>query len=107
MRTRVSLAGTALDEYLAATLLGIRADINRPDLRIFPTVEVHYEPEPVAHTTKEIEQLKSYCVGGCFPTECGETLAQIMPPPQAGSRYLNIPASTVITRVWVVSEGDI
>ena len=89
------------------SVLKIRADINRSDLRIFPTVEVHYESAPVAHSVEEIEQFKSYCVGGNFTARCGEPVARIVPPPQPGTLYLNLPTDMVVARTWVVSGGDI
>lgn len=92
---------------LDGSVVKIRADINRPDLRIFPTIEIHFESEPVPHTGDEIEQFKSYCVGGGFSAECGESAVRIVPPPQPGTQYLNLPANMVVARTWVVSGGDI
>ncbi len=89
------------------SVLKIRADLNRPDLTVFPTVQVHYEENPVERTGVEIEEFKTYCVGGGFSDECGEPIVQILPPPQAGTRYLNLPANVVVARSWVVSGGDI
>lgn len=89
------------------TILRIRADINRDGLRMFPTVEVHYEPLPVARTAEEIEQFTSYCVGGGFSAECGVPIARIVPPPQPGNRYLNLPDNVIVARTWIVSGGDI
>lgn len=89
------------------SVLKIRADLNRPDLKVFPTVQVHFEELPVPRTGEEIEQFATYCVGGGFSEECGEPLVQILPPPQPGSRYLNLPENVIVARSWVVSGGDI
>ncbi len=93
--------------WFNGSVLTIRADLNEPDLSIFPTVQVHYEEAPVERTTVEIEQFTSYCVGGGFSSECGEPIVQIVPPPRAGSRYLNLPESVIVADSWVVSGGDI
>jgi uncharacterized protein YkwD len=89
------------------SLLRIRADINRSDINIFPTVEIYYEPETSPRTGAEIEQFTSYCVGGGFSAECGTPIARVVPPPQPGTRYLNLPDNVVVARTWVVSGGDI
>lgn len=89
------------------SVLKIRADLNQPDLTVFPTVQVHYEELPIEHTGIEIEQFTTYCVGGGFSAECGQPIVQILPPPQAGTRYLNLPENVVVARSWVVSGGDI
>ncbi len=89
------------------SVLKIRADLNSPDLKVFPTVQVHYEELPIARSGVEIEQFNMYCVGGGFSAECGEPLVHILPPPQPGSRYLNLPENVIIASSWVISGGDI
>jgi hypothetical protein len=89
------------------TTLRLRADINVPSVKIFPTVNVFREPLPEQHTAAEIEQFRSYCVGGGFSEECGTPVARVIPPPPPGSRYVNLPANVVVARSWVVSGGDI
>lgn len=87
--------------------LKIRADLVEPGTIIFPIALVHYEPEPQPHTAVEIERFTTYCVGGGFTPECGQPLVQIVPPPQPGTRYLNLPENIIVARSWVVSGGDI
>lgn len=89
------------------SVLKIRADLNSPDITVFPTVQIHFEEFPVEHTGLEIEQFKTYCVGGGFSEECGDPIVQILPPPQPGTRYLNLPDNVVVAKSWVVSGGDI
>jgi len=89
------------------TILRIRADLNRPNLAIFPTAQVHFEAPPVPHSGEEIEQFTSYCVGGGFSERCGTPLVQIVPPPRLGTHYLNLPDNVIIARSWVISGGDI
>ncbi len=93
--------------WFEGSTLKIRADLNRPDLAVFPTVQVFFEAIPEPRTAAEIEQFTSYCVGGGFTDRCGEPIVQIVPPPQPGTRYLNLPDNVVVARSWVVSGGDI
>ncbi len=88
-------------------MLRIRADLNKPDLAVFPTVQVHFEEPPLARTGAEIEEFKTYCVGGGFSAECGQPHVQILPPPKPGSRYLNLPDNVIVADTWVISGGDI
>ena len=92
---------------LTGTTLRLRADINVPGLRVFPTVNVFREPFPEPHTATEIEQFTSYCVGGGFSENCGTQVARVIPPPPSGSRYVNLPGNVVIARSWVISGDDI
>ncbi len=96
-----------LPPVLDGTILKIRADLNEPDVSIFPTVQIYFESTPVARTVAEIEQFKTYCVGGGFSEDCGEPIVQIVPPPQPGTRYLNLPDNIIVARSWIVSGGDL
>lgn len=87
--------------------INIRADLNRPGVTIFPTVQVHYEEMPVERSGDDIEQFTTYCVGGGFSEECGDPLVQILPPPQPGTRYVNLPENVIVAKSWVISGGDI
>lgn len=89
------------------TTLRLRADINVPGLQVFPTVNVYMEPLPEPHTAAEIEQFRSYCVGGGFSAECGTPVARVVPPPPPGSQYVNLPASVIVARSWTLSGGDL
>lgn len=89
------------------SVIKIRADLNKPDITVFPIVQIHYEEFPVPQTGEDIEQFKTYCVGGGFSDQCAEPLVQILPPPQPGTRYLNLPENVIVAKSWVVSGGDI
>ena len=91
----------------SGTELRIKADLVDPDIAIFPTIQVHYEPAPEPQTIEDIEEFKTYCVGGGFTDECGARLVQIIPPPQPGSRYINLPDNMIVAKAWVISGGDI
>ena len=92
---------------ITGSTLKIRADLNVDDVAIFPTLIIHHEPLPTEKTGEEIGQFMSYCVGGGFTDECGLPILEILPPPQPGTRYLNLPEHLIVADSWVVSGGDI
>lgn len=93
--------------FFDGSVLKVRADLGDENPSIFPTIQVHFEAHPEPRAGDEIEEFKTYCVGGGFTEECGIPLVQIVPPPQPGTRYLNLPANVIVARSWVISGGDI
>ncbi len=69
-------------------------------------VVIYYDPLPTPKNPEEISRLTAYCVGGGFTDNCASVapVAQVLKPPPAGSRYVDLGPEYVIARVWNVYE---
>ena len=76
------------------------------DVKIAPTVEILYDPTPRPKTPEQIDALDSYCIGGGFSTNCGDSMARIIKPAPPGSYYSNLPGNTVIADDWMETENS-
>ena len=69
-------------------------------VEIAGVVSVYYDPLPAPRTPAEIGELRSYCVGGGFTTECGQPIARVLSPPGAGRFYPDLEPGEIVASVW-------
>lgn len=69
-------------------------------------IAIYYDPPPTPKRSEEITRLTAYCVGGGFTDNCASVapVAQVLKPPPAGSRYVDLGPEYVVARAWNVYE---
>ncbi len=96
---RPSLSG---DGLLSLVLLK-----NQAGLDVAPSVTLYHDPPPVPMSPEEIRALRSYCIGGGSTTRCGEAVAEVLKPLDAGQRYSGLEGNEVVADVWDEDEQSL
>ena len=77
-----------------------------PEIKIGGLVSVYFDPVPIPMTSRQIDVLNSYCVGGGQTTRCGDPVIRILDPPPPGSFYSNLDANEVVADTWMETDDS-
>ncbi len=82
--------------------LSMKIELVEPELKVFESIQIWWEPLPIPREPEDIGALRSYCVGGDFTAECGEPIFIVLPPPPDGKRYLDLIPTDIVASNWVI-----
>ena len=69
-------------------------------------VSIYYDPTPVRMSVAQIDRLDSYCVGGGQTTRCGDSVIDILEPPEPGWSYKDLQRTNVIADSWTETDNS-
>ncbi len=87
-------------------ILSLSLSKKRAGLSIGEIVSIYYDPPTVPMTPAQIDALDSYCIGGGATTRCGDSVIDVLKPPQPGWHYSGLYANEVVADVWEESDNS-
>ena len=79
---------------------------NERGVKIAEVIGVYYDPLPTHMTVVQIERLDSYCVGGGQTTKCGDSVIDILKPPDPGWYYTDLSHADIVADSWMETTSS-